>query len=65
MHIYHLYIYFEQTLGYGEGQGSLVFCNPWGHKELKMTEQLNTTTKNNTYSHVFYNSQKNFKKEKS
>ena len=23
----------EQTLGDGEGQGSLVFCSPWGHKE--------------------------------
>ena len=25
----------------GEGQGSLVFCNPWGCKELDTTEQLN------------------------
>ena len=25
---------FEQTLGDGEGQGSLVCCSPWGHKEL-------------------------------
>ena len=32
---------FEQTLGVGEGQGSLVCCSPWGHKELDMTEQLN------------------------
>ena len=24
---------FEQTLGDGEGQGSLVCCSPWGHKE--------------------------------
>ena len=31
---------FEQTLGYGEGQGSLE-CYPWGHKELDMTKQLN------------------------
>ena len=30
---------FEQTLGDGEGQGSLVCCSPWGHKELDMTEQ--------------------------
>ena len=30
---------FEQTPGDGEGQGSLVCCNPWGHKE--MTERLN------------------------
>ena len=31
----------EQTLGDGEGQGSLVCCSPWGLKELDMTEQLN------------------------
>ena len=24
-----------------EGQGSLVCCSPWGHKELDTTEQLN------------------------
>ena len=24
---------FEQTPGNGEGQGSLVCCSPWGHKE--------------------------------
>ena len=29
---------FEQTLGNGEGQGSLVCCSPWGCKELAMTE---------------------------
>ena len=32
---------FEQALGVGEGQGSLVCCSPWGHKELDMTERLN------------------------
>ena len=32
---------FEQTLGVDDGQGSLVYCSPWGHKELGMTEQLN------------------------
>ena len=31
---------FEQTLGDGEGQGSLVCCSPWGHKELDTTERL-------------------------
>ena len=31
---------FEQTLGDGEGQGSLVCCSPWGRKESEMTEQL-------------------------
>ena len=28
---------FEQTLGDGEGQGSLECYCPWGHKELDMT----------------------------
>ena len=28
---------FEQTLGDGEGQGSLVFCGLWGSKELDTT----------------------------
>ena len=32
---------FEQALGVGNGQGSLVCCSPWGHKVLDMTEQLN------------------------
>ena len=30
----------EQALGVGDGQGSLACCNPWGHKESDMTEQL-------------------------
>ena len=29
---------FEQTSGDGEGQGSLVCCSPWGHKESDTTE---------------------------
>ena len=29
---------FEQTLGDGEGQGSLACCSPWGCKELDTTE---------------------------
>ena len=29
---------FEQTPGDGEGQGSQACHNPWGHKELDMTE---------------------------
>ena len=32
---------FEQVLGDGEGQGSLVYCNPWGLKESDTTEWLN------------------------
>ena len=31
----------EWTLGVGDGQGGLSFCNPWGLKESDMTEQLN------------------------
>ena len=31
---------FEQTLGDGEGRGSLVLCRPWDCKESDMTEQL-------------------------
>ena len=29
---------FEQTLGTGDGQGSLECCSPWGLKESDMTE---------------------------
>ena len=32
---------FEQALGVGYGQGSLVCCGSWGHKESDTTEQLN------------------------
>ena len=32
---------FEQTLGDGEGQGSLARCSPWGRKALDITERLN------------------------
>ena len=32
---------FEQILGVGDGQRSLVCCSPWGCKELNTTEQLN------------------------
>ena len=31
----------EQTLGDGEGQGSLKCCSPWGHKESDTAERLN------------------------
>ena len=34
---------FEQALGVGDGQGSLVCCSPWNCKELDMTERLNWT----------------------
>ena len=34
---------FEQALGVGDGQGSLLSWSRWGHKELDTTEQLNWT----------------------
>ena len=36
---------FEQALGVGDGQQSLVCCSPWGCKELDMTERLKWTEK--------------------
>ena len=36
-----------QAPGDSEGQGSLAWCSPWGHKELDMTSWLNN--KNNMY----------------
>ena len=36
---------FEQALRVGDGQGSLVCCSWWGHKEWDMTERLS----NNIY----------------
>ena len=38
-----------QTLGDGEGLGSLVCCSPWGCKESDMTGRLNN---NNIYIYV-------------
>ena len=32
---------FEQAPGVGDGQGSLAYCSPWGHKESDMMERLN------------------------
>ena len=37
---------FEQSLGVGDGQGSLACCSPWGRKESDTTERLN----NNIFS---------------
>ena len=34
-------------LGVGDGQGGLVSCSPWGHKESDMTERLNLTEPKN------------------
>ena len=35
---------FEQTPGDCEGQGSLLCCSPWGHKESDRTERLNNNS---------------------
>ena len=32
---------FEQVLGVGDGQGSLVCCSPWDRKQSHTTERLN------------------------
>ena len=34
---------FEQSPGVGDGQARVECCNPWGCKELDMTEQLNNS----------------------
>ena len=39
---------FEWTPGVGDGQGGLVCCGSWGHKESDMTERLNWTELNNS-----------------
>ena len=33
---------FEQTPGNSKGQGSLVCCGPWGHKDSDTTEWMNS-----------------------
>ena len=40
---------FEQTLGDGEGQRSLAWCCPWGHKKSDTTELLNNNTPFNSH----------------
>ena len=37
---------FEQATGVDDGQGSLVYCSPWGCKELDTTERLNNNKEN-------------------
>ena len=41
----------EQTPG-DSGQGNLVCCGPWGHKEVDTTERLNTTSNAQREDHV-------------
>ena len=42
-HHWHNGCEFEQTPGGGDGQGDLVWCSPWGCKELDTTKWLNWT----------------------
>ena len=42
---------FGQAPGVGDGQGSLLCCSPWDHKESDMTKQLNWRT--NDAEHTF------------
>ena len=44
---------FEHALGNDEGQGSLVYCSPWGHKVYEMTEGLNSNS-NKKYLPIRY-----------
>ena len=40
---------FEQALGDGEGQGSLVCCHPRGCKESATVERLNNTPRDSLF----------------
>ena len=43
---------FEQILGDSEGQGGLVCCSPWGHKESDTTETLNKNSGKTVFGYV-------------
>ena len=43
----------EQAPGVGEGQGGLVCCSPWGHKESDTTQGLNENISLYAYSTVY------------
>ena len=47
VYIFHLeklnLVEFTDRCWVGDGQGGLVCCSWWGHKELDMTKQLNWT----------------------
>ena len=44
----------EWTLGVGDGQGGLAYCDSWGRKELDTTERLNWTENILTHEIIFY-----------
>ena len=43
----------EQTSGDSEGQGSLVGCSPWDHKDQDTTEQLKKQSIKNQGTHTY------------
>ena len=45
---------YEEAPGVGDGQGSLVYYSPWGHKESDTTEWLNWTELVITLSQFFF-----------
>ena len=45
---------FEQALGAGDRQGSLVCCSPWGRKESDTTESLNWTGWNSSNARPWF-----------
>ena len=45
---------FGWTLGVGDGQGGLVCCGSWGHKESDTTERLNWTVALLVYGYFYY-----------
>ena len=44
---------FEKAPWYGEGQGSLACCSPWGRKESGTNEQLNNSNNERRESYPF------------
>ena len=42
----------QHTLGNGEGQGSLAWYSPWGHKESDMTEQKQYKNQTLSWPHI-------------
>ena len=49
---------FEQTPGVSEGQGGLMCCSPWSHKESDTTQQLNKSKHETSSFSVWANNSK-------
>ena len=48
---------FEQAPGDSEGQGSLVCCSPWGHRESDTTERLSGNSNTHNAAELLQSSQ--------